>query len=153
MADNDRKVIATNRRARRDFQILDRIECGIVLTGSEVKSLRASQIELKDAYAEIRDGEMWLVNAHIAPYKFATVGGHEPERRRKLLAHKREIVRLGVKVNEQGLTLVPLSVYFTRGIAKVEIGVARGRRAYDKRQAIRERETKREMERAQRRGR
>lgn len=143
------KVVARNRKARHDFEILDTFECGIVLRGSEVKSLRNAQIELKDAYADLRDGEIWLERAHIAPYGFSAGGGHDPERSRKLLLHRREIDRLVGKINEVGLTLVPLQVYFKNGKAKVEIGLAKGRRAYDKRQRIRERMEKREMDRAQ----
>jgi SsrA-binding protein len=148
-----RKVVATNRKARHDYEVLDTWECGIVLTGSEVKSLRAGQVQLKDAYGEVRRGEIWLENLHIAPYQFAHEGGHEPERPRKLLLHRREIDALIGKVNEQGLTLVPLSIYFTHGLAKVQLALARGRRKYDKRQAIRAREEQREMERARRRAR
>jgi SsrA-binding protein len=143
-----RKVVATNRRARRDFDILETFECGIVLTGSEVKSLRAGQVQLKDAYAELRGGELWLENAHIAPYQYAREGGHDPERSRKLLLRRREIESLTGKVNERGLTLVPLAVFFTRGLAKVELALARGRRRYDKRQKLKEREQRREMDRA-----
>ncbi len=146
-----RKVVATNRRARHDYEILDTFECGMVLRGSEVKSLRDSQVQLKDAYADIRDGEVWLENAHIAPYGFAAGGGHDPERPRKLLLHRREIDRLIGKVNEVGLTLIPLQVYFKEGKAKVELALAKGRRTYDKRQKIRERMERREMERAKRR--
>ncbi len=120
----------------------------MVLTGSEVKSLRDSQIVIKDAYAEIRDGEVWLESMHIAPYVFARDGGHDPERRRKLLMHRREIDRLIGRINEEGLTLVPLKVYFRNGRAKIEIALVRGRRNYDKRQAIRAREQGREMDRA-----
>jgi SsrA-binding protein len=143
-----RKVVATNRRARHDYDVLETLECGLVLTGSEVKSLRAGQIQLKDAYAEIRGAELWLTSAHIAPYKFAREGGHDPERPRKLLLHRRELERLIGKVNEAGLTLIPLSVYFSSGLAKVEIALARGRRTIDKRQRIKEREMQREMGRA-----
>lgn len=143
-----RKVVASNRRARHDYDLLDTFECGVVLRGSEVKSLRDGQVVLKDAYAEIRDGELWLHSLHIAPYQFARGGGHDPERVRKLLLHRREIERLVGRVSQQGLTLIPTSVYFTRGLAKVEIALAKGRRTYDKRQAIRAREEKREMERA-----
>ncbi len=143
-----RKIIASNRRARYDYDILETFECGMVLRGSEVKSLREGQVQLKDSYAEIRGPEMWLRSAHIAPYHFSRDGGHEPERPRKLLMHKREIERLLGKINEQGLTLVPLSMYFTHGIAKVEIGLARGRRTVDKRHSIRDREQKREIDRA-----
>lgn len=144
------KVVARNRKARHDYEIIDTFECGIVLRGSEVKSLRNSQVELKDAYADIRAGEVWLERAHIAPYGFSTGGGHEPERPRKLLMHRREIDRLIGKINEVGLTLIPLSLYFKEGRAKVELALARGRRTYDKRQRIREREEAREMQRARR---
>jgi SsrA-binding protein len=146
-----RKVVASNRRARRNFTVLDTYECGIMLTGSEVKSLRAGQVQLKDAYGAIRGSEIWLENLHIAPYSFAREGGHDPERPRKLLLHRREIERLIGKVNEVGLALVPLSIYFTHGLAKVELALAKGRTTYDKRQAIKEREMKREMDRATRR--
>lgn len=146
-----RKVVATNRKARHDYEILDTFECGIVLRGSEVKSLRDAQVQLKDAYADIRDGEVWLERLHIAPYSFALGGGHDPERPRKLLLHRREIDRLVGKVNELGLTLVPLQIYFREGKAKVELALAKGRRSYDKRQKIRERMEKREMDRARRR--
>ncbi len=145
-----RKVVATNRKARYDYDILDTFECGIVLRGSEVKSLRDAQVQLKDAFADIRDGEVWLERAHIAPYGFAAGGGHDPERPRKLLMHRREIERLIGKVNEVGLTLIPLQVYFKDGKAKIELALAKGRRTYDKRQKIREREERREMDRARR---
>lgn len=146
-----RKIVATNRKARHDYDVVDRWECGLVLTGSEVKSLRDGQVQIKDAYAEVRDGELWLERLHISPYQFAREGGHDPERRRKLLAHRREIQIMSAQVNEQGLTLIPMQIYFQKGIAKVDLALARGRRSYDKRQAIREREEKRDMERAQRR--
>ncbi len=142
-----RKVIATNRRARRDYEILDTFEAGIVLKGSEVKSLRASQVQLKDAYASLSGGELWLERMHIGPYSHAAVDAHDPERKRKLLLHRREIDRLAGKVNEQGLTLVPLSVYFSHGLAKVELALAKGRRTYDKRRKLAEKERRREMER------
>ena len=144
-----RKIVATNRKARHDYDIVDRWECGMVLVGSEVKSLRDGQVQIKDAYAQVRDGELWLENLHISPYQFARAGGHDPERRRKLLAHKREIARMAAQVAEQGLTLIPIQIYFSKGIAKVEIALARGRRSYDKRQAIRKREQDREIARAQ----
>ena len=143
-----RKVVATNRRARYNYDILDTYEAGIVLKGSEVKSLRAGQVQLKDAYGMIHGGELWLENAHIAPYSFAIGGGHSPERTRKLLLHRREIDRLIGKMNEQGLTLVPLQIYFVRGIAKIEIALAKGRHTYDKRKKLVERQQKREMDRA-----
>ena len=143
-----RKVVATNRRARHNYEILDSFEAGMVLTGSEVKSLRAGQVQLKDAYGLLQGSELWLENAHIAPYSFAIGGGHAPERKRKLLLHRREIDRLTGKINEQGLTLVPLQIYFVRGIAKIEIALARGRHTYDKRKKLVERQQKREMDRA-----
>jgi len=145
-----RKVVATNRRARHNYEILDTFEAGMVLRGSEVKSLRAGQVQLKDAYASLHRGELWLENAHIAPYSFAAEGGHDPERNRKLLLHRREIDRLTGKINEQGLTLVPLQIYFVNGLAKIEIALAKGRHTYDKRKKLIERQQKREMDRAQR---
>ena len=147
-----RKVVVSNRKARFDYDIIDTHECGIVLLGSEVKSLRAGQMQLKDAYAEVRNGELWLYNAHIAPYGFARAGGHEPDRPRKLLMRRRQIDSLAGSVAQDGLTLVPLSIYFTKGLAKVELAVAKGIRRFDKRQKIKEREQKREMERARGRG-
>ncbi len=143
-----RKTVATNRRARHDYEILDTFEAGIQLTGSEVKSLRAGQVQIKDGYAAIRGGEVWLENVHIAPYGFARDGGHDPERPRKLLMKRREIDRLFGKMKEQGLTLIPLSIYFTHGLAKVELGLAKGKRTRDKRRSIVERQQKREMDRA-----
>lgn len=142
------KVVATNRKARYNYEILDTFEAGIVLVGSEVKSLRAGNVALKDAYASIRDGEVWLESAHIAPYSFAEHGGHEPERPRKLLLHRREIDRLFGRIREEGLTLVPLQLYFKEGKAKVELGLARGKRPHDKRRSIVDRQQKREMARA-----
>ena len=121
----------------------------MVLRGSEVKSLREGQAQLKDSFADIRNGEVWLENAHISPYTFAEGGGHEPERARKLLLHRREIDRLFGRIREEGLTLVPLQVYFVEGRAKVELGLARGKRLHDKRKSIVDRQQKREMARAQ----
>jgi len=143
-----RKVIATNRQARFNYEILDTYEAGIALVGSEVKSMRAGQVQLKDSYASIREGEVWLEHAHIAPYSFADKGGHEPERPRKLLLHRREIDRLFGRIREEGLTLVPVQMYFTEGKAKVELGLGKGKRTHDKRKAIVERQQKREMDRA-----
>jgi len=148
--ESTRKVVVSNRKARHDYDILDTFECGIALVGSEVKSLRAGQVQLKDAYGEVRSGELWLYNAHIAPYGFARGGGHEPDRPRKLLMHRRQIDSLAGRVAQEGLTLVPLAIYFTHGLAKVELGLAKGIRRFDKRQKIKEREQKREMERARR---
>lgn len=143
-----RKVVATNRQARFNYEILDTFEAGIALRGSEVKSLRAGHVQLKDSYADIRNGEVWLVNAHISPYSFAENGGHDPERQRKLLLHRREIDRLFGRIREEGLTLVPILIYFTDGKAKVELGLGKGKRRHDKRQAIVERQQQREMARA-----
>ena len=145
------KVVATNRRARRNYSIVDTHEAGIVLLGSEVKSLRDGKMELKDSYAEVRGGEMFLVGAHISPYEFAREGGHDPERERKLLLHRREIDRLAGAVAEKGLTLVPLQVYFKNGKAKVGLALAKGKTGVDKRRTLRDREHAREMERATRR--
>ena len=142
------KVIARNRRARFDFEILDRVEAGLVLVGPEVKSLRAGKANLSDAYAVIRGGEAYLLNAHISPYKEAGRANVDSRRERKLLLHRAEIQRWRGKVAERGLTLVPLELYFKDGRAKVEIGLARGKQKGDKRRAIREREVKREMDRA-----
>ncbi len=143
-----RKTVASNRRARYDYEIVDEYEAGIALLGSEVKSLRAGQAQLKDAYADIRGGEMWLENMHIAPYAMAREGGHDPERPRKLLMHRREIDRLFGRVREEGLTLIPLSVYITNGRVKVEIALAKGRPRHDKRRKIVDRQQQREMDRA-----
>ena len=140
--------IATNRQARHRYNLLDKWEAGLVLTGTEVKSLRDGKAQIKDGYAALRDGEVWLHNVHIPPYAPASRENHEPERPRKLLMHKNEIERLIGKTREKGLTLVPTRMYFRGGRAKVEIALARGKDVGDKRQAIKEREMKREMERA-----
>ena len=143
--------VATNRQASYRYNLLDKWEAGIVLTGTEVKSLREGKATLKDGYASVQDGEVWLHNIHIPPYAPATRENHEPERPRKLLLHKREIERLIGKTKEKGLTLVPTRLYFSGRHAKVEIALARGKDVGDKRQAIKERELKREMERSFRR--
>src|SRR5262245_16542029 len=148
-ADQDRSV-ATNRRARHNYEILETQEAGLVLRGTEVKSLRAGQVNFKDAYATVRNGEIWLVGCHINPYSHGTDANHDPERDRKLLLHAREIARLNGKVAERGLTLVPLRLYFKKGRAKLEIGLARGKKMHDKRSALREREVRREMDRSAR---
>jgi SsrA-binding protein len=145
--DGDR-TIATNRRARHDFEILETVEAGLVLRGTEVKSLRGSHVTFKDAFATIRNNEAWLVGCHINPYSHGTDANHDPERDRKLLLHRKEISRLTGKVAERGLTLIPLRLYFKSGRAKLEIGLARGKKLHDKRSALRERETRREMEKA-----
>ena len=146
---SDRKVVAQNRRARHDYDILETVEAGLALVGSEVKSLREGRAQLKDSYARLDDGEMWLFGVHIPPYLHATgFGAHDPERRRKLLLHRREIEQLGDRVAQEGLALVPLAIYFRGGRAKVEVALARGRRTYDKRRALAERDARREQERA-----
>jgi SsrA-binding protein len=142
------KVAASNRRASHDYEILERIEAGIRLTGSEVKSLRAGRASLAEAFARIRDGEAWLEGMHIPPYEQGQTKGYDPIRPRKLLLHRREIERLLGKTKEQGLALIPMRVYFTHGLAKVEIGLGKGRREHEKRQSIAKREAEREMERA-----
>ncbi|MGI6459669.1 MAG: SsrA-binding protein SmpB [Candidatus Hydrogenedentales bacterium] len=142
------KTIVQNRRARHDYHILERFETGIALQGTEVKSIRAGQIALKDSYAEVQDGELFLVGVHIAPYEQGNIYNHNPERRRKLLMHKREIIRIGHSVAEKGFTLVPLRVYFKAGRAKVELGLCRGKQTVDKRQTIRKREQERDIDRA-----
>src|SRR5688572_15523877 len=140
--------IATNRQASYRYHLLDKWEAGLVLTGTEVKALRDGKATIKDGYAALRDGEVWLYNVHIPPYGPASRDNHEPERPRKLLMHRREIERLIGKTREKGLTLVPTRIYFSGGRAKVEIALARGKDVGDKRQALKERELKREMERA-----
>lgn len=142
------KVVIQNRRARHDYHVIEKHEAGIELRGTEVKSLRAGHIVLKDAYADVSGGELFLVGVHINPYEQGTAWNHEPERKRKLLMHKREITKLGAQVAEKGYTLVPLSVYFKEGRAKVEIGLCKGKQTFDKRDTIRDREVKREIDRA-----
>ena len=143
-----RKVIAQNRKARHDYSIEDVFEAGMVLTGTEVKSLREGRATLTDGYAIVEDGEMWLRGVHIPVYDLGTWNNHEPRRPRKLLLRREEIRRITNKTKEPGLTLIPLSMYFKDGYAKIEIALARGRKSYDKRHAIAERESKRETDRA-----
>jgi SsrA-binding protein len=140
--------VATNRQASFRFDLLDRLECGVVLAGTEVKSLRNGAVQIKDGYAQVRDGELWLHNVHIPPYGPASRENHDPDRPRKLLAHKREIDRLVGQVQERGLTIVPTRIYFSGPRAKVEIALARGKDRFDKRESIKAREQKRDMERA-----
>jgi SsrA-binding protein len=143
-----RKVVATNRKARHDYLIEDVYEAGIVLTGTEVKALRAGRASLADGYATINNGEAWLEAVHIPEYSQGTWNNHAPRRKRKLLLHRDEIERISSDTRESGLTLVPLQLYFKDGRAKVEIAVARGKKNYDKRQALRERQDRRETDRA-----
>ena len=147
---NHVKVVCQNRKARHDYFILDEYEAGMVLQGTEVKSLRLGRANLRDSYAKIQNGEVFLYNMHIGAYPFAAHGNHDPLRRRKLLLHREEIKRLTGKVQEKGQTLIPLQVYFKQGKAKVTLALATGKRKYDKREAVREREEKRELERAKR---
>lgn len=148
-ADSDGfRLIATNRRARYEYDLLEKVEAGLVLTGTEVKSLRQGKANLEDSYAEIDKGEAWLLGCDIQEYTQGNWTNHKPKRPRKLLLHRREIERLASKATERGLTIVPLRLYFKKGIAKVEICVARGRKLHDKREAIKANEAKREMNRA-----
>ena len=139
--------VASNRQASRRYHLLEKWECGLVLTGTEVKALRDGKAQIKDGYASVRDGEVWLHNVHIPPYGPASRENHEPERPRKLLAHKREIERLIGRINERGLTLVPTRIYFSGPRAKVEIALARGKDRFDKREAIKARDQRRDVER------
>ena len=141
-------LVASNRRALHDYEILEKVEAGLVLLGPEVKSLREGRANLSDSYAVLRRGEAYLVNAHVSPYAQASRENPDPRRERKLLLNRSEIQRLAGKVAERGLTLVPLSLYFKSGRAKVELGLARGKRVYDKRQTLKRREQEREIERA-----
>lgn len=136
-----------NRRARHEFHILESVEAGIALTGTEIKSIRAGGISLSEAYARVRDGELWLLGMHVPPYKQGSFSNVEPNRPRKLLLHKEQIARLGGRAAEKGLTIVPLRLYFTRGKAKIEIGLARGKKLWDKRDAAARRDVEREISR------
>ena len=142
------KTVTENRKARHDYHVEDSFEAGIVLQGTEVKSLRNGQMQLVDAYIDVRGNEMFLRNAYISPYEQGNQFNHEPTRERKLLMHKHEIIRLGTKVAEKGLTLIPLKVYFTRGRAKVQVGLCRGKDKGDKRETLKLKEAKREIDRA-----
>jgi SsrA-binding protein len=150
-SDQGKKIIARNRRARHDYQIQDVVEAGLVLTGTEVKSLRAGRASLTDGFGEITDHEAWLHNVHIPEYDLGTWTNHEPRRTRKLLMHRKEIDKLAAATAERGLTLIPLSLYFSGGKAKVELALARGKRTYDKRQDLARRDAAREVDRALRR--
>jgi SsrA-binding protein len=155
MSDDDRKVVATNRRARHEFEIVSTIECGLVLEGSEVKSLRESKVQLAESYARVSGGEVWLHSLHVSPYSHASAAfGHDPDRTKKLLLHRAEIGRLAARVDQDNLTLVPLSLYFKDGRAKVELAVARRKSGADKRADIAKRdadlEARREMSQARR---
>lgn len=144
---SEERIAISNRRARFEYEILDSFEAGIVLVGSEVKSLRQGKANLQDSYAVIKNGEVWLLNMHISPYEQANQFNHDPVRTRKLLLNKSEIAKLNGKTNEKGLTLVPLKLYFKKGNAKVELGIAKGKKLHDKRESIKERDVEREMRR------
>jgi SsrA-binding protein len=144
-------AVATNPKARHDYEILETMEAGMVLTGSEVKSLRGGSASMRESFAIIRDGETWLIGMHIGPYAQAGYAGHEPTRTRKLLLHKDEIQRLVGKTAERGLTLVPLKVYFNHGLAKIELGLAKGKKTYDRRESLKEKDAQMQIDRAMRR--
>ncbi len=146
---SEERAIVSNRRARFEYEILDSYEAGIVLKGSEVKSLRVGKANLQDSYALVKNGEVWLMNLHISQYEQANQFNHDPVRTRKLLLTKKEIGKLNSTSNEKGLTLVPLKLYFKKGIVKVELGVAKGKKLHDKRESIKERDVEREMRRNQ----
>lgn len=145
MAEEHQRVIVSNRKARHEYHILDTLEAGIALRGTEVKSLRKGNANLQDAYALIKNGEIWLLGMHISPYEQGNINNHDPVRTRKLLLQKKEIRKLLAKVQEKGLTLVPLSVYFKGAYAKVELAIAQGKKSYDKRAALKERDARREI--------
>jgi SsrA-binding protein len=143
--DSNNRVVARNRKAKHLYEILGDIECGVVLQGSEVKSIRGGKISIEEAYARVREGELWLIGADIAEYPQANLMNHEPKRPRKLLLHKRELRKFAEAADQQGLTLIPLSVYFKSGRVKVQIAIARGRKIYDKREKIKQQTDRREM--------
>lgn len=147
MAKGEGSVVAQNKKARHDYQIIDTIEAGIVLTGTEIKSIRAARIQLKDGYAQIKHGEAWLVNVHISPFEQGNIWNQDPERTRKLLLKKKEILRLENELKGTGMTLVPLKVYLKDGFAKVLIGLAKGKHDYDKRETIKRRDQERDVKR------
>ena len=142
------RQVATNRKALHDYEVVDTFEAGIALTGTEIKSVRAARVNLRDGFVQIRQGEAWLLNVHISPYDFGNRENHEPRRERKLLLHRREIRKLQSKVSERGWTIVPLRMYLKDGRAKIEIALVRGKRLYDKRDAVAERDMNRELQRA-----
>jgi SsrA-binding protein len=147
MVEQEQKIITTNRKARHDYEIIDSLEVGIVLVGTEVKAIREGKVNLKDSYARIRDGELWLIGTHISPYSKSDSESHDPLQDRKLLVNRKELKKLNRQIEEKGVTLIPLKMYFKRHLIKLELGLARGKRKYDKRAAIAERDMKRDMER------
>jgi len=149
-ADKNERVIAENRKARHNYHVLDTLECGIALVGSEVKSLRGGQLSLDEAYGRVEDGEVWLVGANIAEYAYSHALNHVPKRRRKLLLHRREVKKFAGQAYEKGLTLVPLKMYFKAGRAKVLLGICRGKQSHDKRDSLKKRDAQRDIDRAMR---
>jgi SsrA-binding protein len=146
------KIISENRKARHRYEILEQLECGMILTGSEVKSLREGKVSLDEAYVRMREGNLWLVGSDIPPYRQATLWNHDPKRPRKLLVHKRQLLKLAGRVQEKGLTLIPLGIYFNpRGLVKLTVGVCRGKKLHDKRQSMKEADARRQISRATRR--
>lgn len=143
--DPNSRTVCTNRKARREYEILEELECGIELRGSEVKSIRAGKISINEAYARVEGKQVWLIDVDIGEYPQATTMNHDPKRRRRLLLHRREIRKFAESAGERGLTLIPLSVYFTRGIVKVKLAIGRGRKIYDKREKLRKQADRREM--------
>lgn len=141
------KVISDNRKARHEFEIIDTVQCGIALSGTEVKALRAGRCSLQDSFARYEAGEIWLYNCNISPYEFGNRFNHEPTRKRKLLLHKREIFKLNQRIKEKGLTLIPLKMYFKRNWVKVDLALARGKQLYDKRDSLVKRDSKRQLDR------
>ena len=141
------KIISSNRKANFEYEILNRLEAGIVLTGTEVKALREGKVNLQDSYGRVKDGEVWMINAHINEYKFGNINNHEPLRNRKLLLNKREIRKIKQQLQEKGLTLVPLKLYFKGSLVKAEIGIAKGKKLYDKRESVKKREVERNLRR------
>ncbi len=141
------KILALNRKAKFNYAVIDTLECGIELKGTEVKSIREGKFSFSDSYAKVEDGELWLYGLHISPYPFGNRFNHDPDRKRKLLVHKQEIKRLARKVDEKGLTLVPLKFYLRHGLVKLELGLCKGKKVYDKREEIKRRDLKREAER------
>ena len=148
--DSGRKIVTRNRKARHTYEVLEELECGVVLTGSEVKSIRDGKVSIDEAYARVTDGELWLIGARIAEYPQANVMNHEPDRRRKLLVHKKQLKKFAETATQQGLTLVPLTVHFVRGRVKIGLAMARGRRLYDKRQKIKARSDREQIRQASR---
>jgi len=142
------KIISKNKKAMHDYFLLDKYECGVVLKGTEIKSVRAAKVSIKDAYARIKDNEIFIVNMHIAKYNHGNIFNHEETRTRKLLLHKKEIIKITNKVNQESLTLIPTLVYLEKGLCKIEISIAKGKKNYDKRQVLKEKDANRRMEKA-----